>query len=127
MSCFCIILQDHADVRNVSRAFQIRPKYRPRGELGYAHPDGFHDYAKYNDNQALVMQIQYRLQHCHEAFKLLTSIEKALYDNEVLSNTCLSLQMLERNLYDMAVEKLTEGIFYALTLSVKGAFTTTQG
>ena len=115
--------QIYADVRNIARALEIRPKYRRRGELGYAPLDGFHDYAKYKDNQALVMQIQHRLKHCSKAFNILTSIEKALYDNEVLSNSCLSLQMLERNLYEMAVEKVTEGVFYALTLSIKGAFT----
>lgn len=34
--------------------------------------------------------------------------------------------MLERNLYEMAIEKLTDGIFYALTLSITGGFITTR-
>ena len=97
-----------------------RPQYMPMGELGYAPVHSYHDYAQYNDNRGLIADVQCRLLHCVYAIDMMEFIEKALFDNTVLSNSCLSLQLLEKNLYDMAVENLTEGVFYALTLSHKG-------
>ena len=90
--------------------------------MGYAPLHTYHDYAQYSDNRSLISDIQCKLVHCVRAIEMMKLIERALYDNNVLSNSCLSLQLLEKNLYDMAVENLTDGVFYAITLSHKGNF-----